>query len=186
MSYAAFSSIYDKMILEDINYPFLCDFIENVFGLYGINPDIVLDIACGTGGVTGILADRGYDMIGIDKSYDMLNIALSKRDDILYLNQSFENGCREVLHEKCKRYSSGYIRIKKRPNINKDKCIKCGECAKICPPKTMVIEKGNFPHLKNIQCIRCWCCAEVCPKNAIQKSKRPILGKILLKTDKEK
>ncbi len=91
MSYTAFSSIYDKMILEDINYPFLCDFIENVFGLYGINPDIVLDIACGTGGVTGILADRGYDMIGIDKSYDMLNIAISKRDDILYLNQSFEN-----------------------------------------------------------------------------------------------
>lgn len=70
------------------------------------------------------------------------------------------------------------------PTINKDKCIKCGECAKICPPKTMVIEKGNFPHLKNIQCIRCWCCAEVCPKNAIEKSNRPILGKILLKTDK--
>ena len=50
----------------------------------------------------------------------------------------------------------------------------------------MTIEKGNFPHLKKIQCIRCWCCAEICPRNAIEKSNRPILGKILLKTDKNK
>lgn len=70
------------------------------------------------------------------------------------------------------------------PKIDKNKCIKCGECAKICPPKTMKFNKNAFPHLKNIQCIRCWCCAEVCPKNAIIKSSRPLLGKILLKTDK--
>lgn len=74
--------------------------------------------------------------------------------------------------------------ILEHPIINKDKCIKCGECAKICPPKTMRIEKGQFPHLKNNLCIRCWCCGEVCPKSAIDKSKRPMLGRILLKTDK--
>ncbi|MDO4617994.1 MAG: methyltransferase domain-containing protein [Clostridia bacterium] len=91
MSYTAFSSIYDKLIAEDINYPFLCDFIENVFGLYGISPEIVCDIACGTGSVTTILSERGYDMIGIDKSFDMLNRAREKKGDILYLNQSFEN-----------------------------------------------------------------------------------------------
>ena len=50
-----------------------------------------------------------------------------------------------------------------------------------CPPKAMQIKKGEFPHLKNKQCIRCWCCAEVCPQNAIKKSKRPIIGKIILK-----
>ena len=70
------------------------------------------------------------------------------------------------------------------PVINKDKCIKCGECAKICPPKTMTIVKGQFPSLKNKNCIRCWCCAEVCPQNAIDKNKRPLIGRILLKTDK--
>lgn len=70
------------------------------------------------------------------------------------------------------------------PIINKDKCIKCGECAKICPPKTMQFSKSQLPHLKNNQCIRCWCCAEVCPQSAIEKSKRPVIGKILLKTDK--
>lgn len=74
--------------------------------------------------------------------------------------------------------------ILEHPKINKDKCIKCGECAKICPPKTMKLEKGQIPHLKNTQCIRCWCCAEVCPRSAIDKSNRPLLGKILLKTDK--
>lgn len=70
------------------------------------------------------------------------------------------------------------------PSVNKNKCIKCGECVKICPPKTMNIVKGQYPQLKNTQCIRCWCCAEVCPRSAIEKSNRPLLGKILLKTDK--
>ncbi len=66
------------------------------------------------------------------------------------------------------------------PKIDSSKCIKCRECVKICPAKTMVIDK-NYPHLKQTNCIRCWCCQEVCPQNAIDKSKRPILGKIVLK-----
>ena len=46
----------------------------------------------------------------------------------------------------------------------------------------MVIKKGKYPSLKIRNCIRCWCCAEVCPQNAILKSKRPLLGQIVLKT----
>ena len=65
------------------------------------------------------------------------------------------------------------------PVIDKDKCIKCGECAKICPPHTMQIKPKEFPKLKAKTCIRCWCCAEVCPQNAIEKSKRPIIGRIV-------
>ncbi len=72
------------------------------------------------------------------------------------------------------------------PKINKKICIRCGECSKICPPKAMTIKKGNYPHLKNTSCIRCWCCGEVCPQNAIQKSHRPFIGKILIKQDKNK
>ena len=67
------------------------------------------------------------------------------------------------------------------PKINKDKCIKCGECTRICPQKTMVIKKGKYPSLTVRNCIRCWCCAEVCPQNAISKSKRPLIGRIVLK-----
>lgn len=67
------------------------------------------------------------------------------------------------------------------PKINTDLCIKCGECAKICPPHTMVIKKGKYPKLNQTKCIRCWCCSEVCPQNAIEKSKRPLLGRIFFK-----
>lgn len=67
------------------------------------------------------------------------------------------------------------------PVINTELCIKCGECAKICPPKAMTINSKEFPKVQTNQCIRCWCCAEVCPQNAIIKSKRPLLGKIFLK-----
>lgn len=66
------------------------------------------------------------------------------------------------------------------PLINKERCIKCGACSKICPPKTMTIKAHEYPKLKSINCIRCWCCAEVCPQNAISKSKRPLIGKIFL------
>ena len=71
------------------------------------------------------------------------------------------------------------------PTIDHSKCIKCGECTKICPPKTMQIKKGEYPHLTKSKCIRCWCCSEVCPQNAISKTKRPFLGKIIFK-EKEK
>lgn len=72
------------------------------------------------------------------------------------------------------------------PKFDKDKCIKCGECAKICPPHALTMIKKELPKLKSSNCIRCWCCAEVCPQNAIERTNRPILGKILLKTDKNK
>lgn len=65
------------------------------------------------------------------------------------------------------------------PVVNDIKCIKCGACVKICPAKTLYIKGEHYPHLNASNCIRCWCCQEVCPKNAIEKSKRPILGKIL-------
>ncbi|MFA6843356.1 MAG: DUF362 domain-containing protein, partial [Bacilli bacterium] len=70
------------------------------------------------------------------------------------------------------------------PKINKDKCVKCGACAKICPVQAMTITKPDYPKIETMKCIRCWCCAEVCPNNAIEKTKRPLLGKIILKTDK--
>lgn len=93
MSYTAFSSIYDRLIKEDVDYGRICDFIENIFTLKGISPTLIADLACGTGGVTFPLAERGYDMIGIDRSFDMLDIARRKDKDnkILFLNQSIES-----------------------------------------------------------------------------------------------
>ena len=55
----------------------------------------VLDLGCGTGTLTELLARRGYDMIGIDNAQEMLQIAMDKRDrsglDILYLLQDMRS-----------------------------------------------------------------------------------------------
>lgn len=51
----------------------------------------ILDLGCGTGTLTELLARRGYDMIGVDNAQEMLQIAMEKRErsglDILYLLQ---------------------------------------------------------------------------------------------------
>lgn len=51
----------------------------------------VLDLGCGTGTLTELLARKGYDMIGVDNAEEMLQIAMEKRErsglDILYLLQ---------------------------------------------------------------------------------------------------
>ena len=58
---------------------------------YGIGEGIVVELGCGTGSMTEILAGYGYDMIGVDNSCDMLEIAEEKKEksghDILYLMQ---------------------------------------------------------------------------------------------------
>lgn len=74
----------------DINYGEWADYIENIFSEYGVNPELVCDLACGTGNITVPLAKRGYSMTGIDVSEDMLNVAQKKSAglNILYLNQN--------------------------------------------------------------------------------------------------
>ncbi len=87
--YGDFAKLYEK--LQDINYEAFADYIEKIFRSENIKPDLVLDLACGTGTLTGIMAKRGYDMIGIDMSCEMLDIAREKNyeqgQSILYLNQ---------------------------------------------------------------------------------------------------
>ena len=58
---------------------------------YQVEDGLVLDLGCGTGNMTELLAKEGYDMIGVDNSEDMLEIASEKRAEsglnILYLLQ---------------------------------------------------------------------------------------------------
>lgn len=90
-SYTKFAHLYDGLMHDDINYNQWADYIENLFDLYDKNPEIVCDLACGTGNMTLPLAMRGYEMIGVDKSHDMLTIAREKAQkksaDIIYLQQ---------------------------------------------------------------------------------------------------
>ncbi len=57
--------------------------------------------------------------------------------------------------------------IIKKPLINKQKCVGCAECVKVCPSHTITIkEKKANINYKN--CIRCYCCFEICRFGAIK------------------
>ena len=89
-AYTDFASVYDKF-MDETPYEQWSQNIKNVLEEYEIRDGLVLELGCGTGSMTELLAGMGYDMIGIDCSEEMLNIASSKKEqsghDILYLNQ---------------------------------------------------------------------------------------------------
>lgn len=78
-SYGEFAFVYDKLINQD--YEKIADRVEEIFKMCKIKPNLVLDLACGTGSLTVELAKRGYDMIGIDMSEEMLSVAYDKAAD---------------------------------------------------------------------------------------------------------
>ena len=87
--YSDFAEVYDR--LQDADYEAFADYYERIFERLGAKPRLVLDLACGTGNITIPMAKRGYDMIGLDLSCEMLNIAEKKAaeagENILFLNQ---------------------------------------------------------------------------------------------------
>ncbi len=66
-----------------------------------------------------------------------------------------------------------------RPVFNREKCEKCGDCVRSCPPGTIKLREQG-PEVNLDKCIRCFCCQEVCSYQAIE-IKRPLIGKILFK-----
>lgn len=72
-----YSRAYDRLY-KDKNYIKECDFIESVFKKNRLKVRRILDLGCGTGGHSLVLAKRGYDVVGVDISNEMLNIARSK------------------------------------------------------------------------------------------------------------
>ena len=89
-AYTDFAGVYD-IFMEETPYEKWCEQVHRTLKRYGIAEGLVLDLGCGTGTLTELLASKGYDMIGVDNSQEMLNRAIEKRDrsghDILYLCQ---------------------------------------------------------------------------------------------------
>lgn len=88
-AYTGFAQVYDKF-MDNVEYGKWVEYLTELLIEYGVKDGIVLDLGCGTGNVTQLLSKKGYDMIGIDNSQEMLNIAMEKRGDdtsILYLMQ---------------------------------------------------------------------------------------------------
>ncbi len=91
--YNILASVYDKF--QEIDYERFIAFYEEIFKRYNIEPKLILDLGCGTGNITIPMAEKGYDMIGIDLSVEMLEIAAEKArnadKDILFLNQDMSD-----------------------------------------------------------------------------------------------
>ena len=88
--YTDFASVYDEF-MDETPYEQWCENVLHVLKEFSIEDGLILELGCGTGSMTELLAAKGYDMIGVDYSEDMLNIAQNKKiasgHDILYLNQ---------------------------------------------------------------------------------------------------
>lgn len=88
--YTNFAKVYD-LFMDNVPYDKWVEQIKDILYKEDIKDGLICDLGCGTGAITERLANLGYDMIGIDNSYDMLDVAMEKKyasgNDILYLCQ---------------------------------------------------------------------------------------------------
>ena len=89
-AYTSFAYVYDTF-MDNVPYGEWARHIREKLCEHGVTDGIVLDLGCGTGTMTERLAGYGYDMIGVDNSEEMLELAMEKKTesgyDILYLLQ---------------------------------------------------------------------------------------------------
>ena len=76
-SFARVASFYDEL-MASIPYHSWADYVEQVMDHYEVRPQEILDVACGTGTVSMILAQRGYQVVGTDLSAPMIKVAQEK------------------------------------------------------------------------------------------------------------
>ncbi|MBM6870600.1 class I SAM-dependent DNA methyltransferase [Pseudoflavonifractor phocaeensis] len=96
-SYEFLAGCYDALT-TDVRYPLWADYLEKHFAKSRLPIHTVLDLACGTGSLTVELARRGYEMIGADRSEEMLAQAQEKTAELgealpirpIFLHQSME------------------------------------------------------------------------------------------------
>ncbi len=89
-AYTSFAQVYDTF-MDNVPYEEWGEYLKGILKDYDIEDGVIADLGCGTGSMTELLAQSGYEMIGIDNSEDMLSIATEKAKrsglDILYLLQ---------------------------------------------------------------------------------------------------
>ena len=78
--YIDFASFYDRL-MSDCDYDARCDYLIEIFNRFGKRPKLMLDLACGTGNFTYRMIKKGIDVIGVDMSSEMLNVARKKAED---------------------------------------------------------------------------------------------------------
>ncbi|HJA63810.1 MAG TPA: methyltransferase domain-containing protein [Candidatus Intestinimonas stercoravium] len=93
-SYEALAARYD-VLTRDVDHGRWADYVQRHFARCAIPVHTVLDLACGTGALTCLLAERGYEMIGVDQSGEMLAVAAEKARTVsgeppIFLQQSMQ------------------------------------------------------------------------------------------------
>ena len=80
-AYHELAKSYDRLT-NDVDYEATVEFYMQILEREGVKPRTVVDLACGTGSVTEILAGQGYEVTGVDMSEEMLTEAMSKVMDM--------------------------------------------------------------------------------------------------------
>jgi len=76
--YSRFAKYYDMMYNGKLDYEFEVRWLEKAFHRFGVHPRAILDMGCGTGGHALPLAAKGYEVVGLDRSPNMLTAARQK------------------------------------------------------------------------------------------------------------
>lgn len=80
-AYEALAASYDRLT-NDVDYEATVDFYMEILRREGVQPRTAVDLACGTGSVTAILARRGLQVTGVDLSEEMLTVAAMKTQSL--------------------------------------------------------------------------------------------------------
>ena len=105
-AYTSFASVYD-LFMDNVPYEEWCAFLCKILAQHGITDGPVLDLGCGTGKMTRLMSEQGYDMTGIDNAAEMLQIAAMEPGEvpILYLLQDMQDleldGCVRAIYSVC-------------------------------------------------------------------------------------
>ena len=81
MAYNEFAYFYDELNSE-ADYDALYRYVTDELAAHGIRDGILADLGCGTGDLTLMLSQAGYDVIGIDRSEEMLSVLREKADEL--------------------------------------------------------------------------------------------------------
>ena len=88
--YGGFAKLYDQF-MAGTDYKGWVSYIQDIFAKYNTSPKLLLDLGCGTGTATRLFAEKGYDVIGLDNSAEMLSAAKEKDPQGLYIQQDIRS-----------------------------------------------------------------------------------------------
>ena len=93
-AYEMLAGCYDRLT-NDVDYEAIAAFYRTLLGREGVRPRTAVDLACGTGSVTAILAREGLRVIGVDMSEEMLTQAAAKTAGLepapIFVRQKLQN-----------------------------------------------------------------------------------------------